>query len=126
MVVLGIGVSPWLILTLPAALLIGFAFGAVGMAATSFMRTWQDFDLIQLVILPMFLFSGTFYPIETYPEALRLDRPADAALPGRRPAPVAGGRRRRARGARPRRVSGDHGLAGLFVVSRRLDKLLLK
>ena len=39
------------------------------MAATSFMRTWQDFDLIQLVILPMFLFSATFYPIETYPEA---------------------------------------------------------
>ena len=34
------------------------------MAATSFMRTWQDFDLIQLVILPMFLFSGTFYPLD--------------------------------------------------------------
>ena len=33
----------------PAALLVGFAFGAVGMAATSFMKTWQDFDLIQLV-----------------------------------------------------------------------------
>ena len=64
--------SPWLILTLPAALLISFAFGAVGMAATSFMRTWQDFDLIQLVILPMFLFAGTFYPIETYPPALQI------------------------------------------------------
>jgi lipooligosaccharide transport system permease protein len=72
MVVLGIGVSPWLILTVPAALLISFAFGAVGMAATSFMRTWQDFDLIQLVILPMFLFSGTFYPLDAYPEALRV------------------------------------------------------
>ena len=42
------------------------------MAATSFMRTWQDFDLIQLVILPMFLFSGTFYPLETYPPLLRI------------------------------------------------------
>ena len=42
------------------------------MAATSFMRTWQDFDLIQLVILPMFLFSGTFFPIDAYPEALRI------------------------------------------------------
>ena len=72
MVVLGLVVSPWVVLAVPAALLVGFAFGAVGMAATSFMRTWQDFDLIQLVVLPLFLFSGTFYPIETYPEALRL------------------------------------------------------
>ncbi len=72
MVVLGLVVSPWVVLAIPAALLIGFAFGAVGMAATSFMKTWQDFDLIQLVILPLFLFSATFYPIETYPEALRV------------------------------------------------------
>jgi lipooligosaccharide transport system permease protein len=42
------------------------------MAATSFMRTWQDFDLVQLVILPLFLFSATFYPIDTYPEPLRI------------------------------------------------------
>ena len=65
--VLGLIVSPWVILAFPAALLIGFAFGAVGMAATSFMRTWQDFDLIQLVILPMFLFSATFYPLDDLP-----------------------------------------------------------
>ena len=49
------------------ALLIGFAFGAVGMAATSFMRTWQDFDLIQLVILPMFLFSAHVLPDRDVP-----------------------------------------------------------
>ena len=72
MVVLGLVVSPLVIFAVPAALLIGFAFGAVGMAATSYMKTWQDFDLIQLVILPLFLFSGTFYPIETYPDALRV------------------------------------------------------
>jgi lipooligosaccharide transport system permease protein len=64
MAVLGLIVSPLVILAVPAALLIGFAFGAVGMAATSYMRTWQDFDLIQLVILPLFLFSGTFYPLD--------------------------------------------------------------
>jgi len=69
---LGLIVSPWVLLALPAALLVGFAFGGVAMAATSFMRSWQDFDLIQLVILPLFLFSGTFYPLETYPEALRV------------------------------------------------------
>ncbi len=42
------------------------------MAATSFMKTWQDFDLIQLVVLPLFLFSGTFYPVDAYPDALRV------------------------------------------------------
>jgi len=71
MVVFGLFVSPWVILAVPAALLVGFAFGAVGMAATSFMKTWQDFDLIQLVVLPMFLFSGTFYPIDQYPPLLQ-------------------------------------------------------
>jgi lipooligosaccharide transport system permease protein len=71
MVVFGLFVSPWVILAVPAALLVGFAFGAVGMAATSFMKTWQDFDLIQLVVLPMFLFSGTFYPIDGYPPLLQ-------------------------------------------------------
>jgi lipooligosaccharide transport system permease protein len=34
------------------------------------MRNWQDFELVQLVMLPMFLFSATFYPISVYPEAL--------------------------------------------------------
>src|SRR5690349_17906900 len=72
MVVMGLVKSPLVILTLPGALLIGFAFAAVGMAATSFMRTWQDFDLIQLVILPMFLFSGTFFPLDSFPEPARI------------------------------------------------------
>ena len=100
----------------PAALLVGFAFGAVGMAATSFMRTWQDFDLIQLVVLPMFLFSGTFYPVDAYPDAAPGRRPADAALPGRGPDPVAGGRRHLADPAVPRGVPRAlMGIAGLVV-----------
>lgn len=72
MVLLGLVASPWLILAFPAALLVGFAFGAAGMAATSYMKTWQDFDLIQLVVLPLFLFSATFFPIETYPPVFRV------------------------------------------------------
>jgi len=72
MALFGLVRSPLILLTLPGALLIGFAFAAVGMAATSFMRSWQDFDLIQLVVLPLFLFSGTFYPITAYPPALQL------------------------------------------------------
>ena len=35
------------------------------------MRSWQDLDLFFVVTLPLFLFSGTFFPIETYPEPLR-------------------------------------------------------
>jgi lipooligosaccharide transport system permease protein len=126
MVFLGIGVSPWLLLTLPAALLISFAFGAVGMAATSFMRTWQDFDLIQLVVLPMFLFSGTFYPIETYPGPIRLvveltplyqgvDLLRSLAVGVVGPGTLAHAL-----------YLAAMGVVGLFLVSRRLDKLLLR
>jgi lipooligosaccharide transport system permease protein len=63
--------SPAAVLAVPAALLIGFAFAGVGMAATTFMTSWQDFDLVQLVLLPLFLFSATFYPLEVYPPAVQ-------------------------------------------------------
>jgi lipooligosaccharide transport system permease protein len=125
MVVLGLVVSPWVVLAVPAALLLGFAFGAVGMAATSFMKTWQDFDLIQLVILPLFLFSATFYPIETYPEALRVIVQLTPLYQG-----VDLIRSLTVGAISP--ILLFHvayllvmGFAGLFVVSRRLDKLLL-
>jgi lipooligosaccharide transport system permease protein len=68
----GLLVSPWALLALPAALLVAFAFAAVGMAATSYMRSWQDFDLVTLVVLPMFLFSTTFYPLSVYPRWLQI------------------------------------------------------
>lgn len=59
------------IFALPAAMLVGFAFGGMGMAATTYMRTWQDFDYVTLVTLPLFLFSATFYPLEVYPDWLQ-------------------------------------------------------
>ncbi|HEX6392336.1 MAG TPA: ABC transporter permease [Acidimicrobiales bacterium] len=64
--------SVWAVLALPAAVLIGFAFGAVGMAATTFMRGWPDFDFVNLALLPLFLFSTTFYPLSVYPRWLQL------------------------------------------------------
>ncbi|MDQ5855702.1 MAG: ABC transporter permease, partial [Actinomycetota bacterium] len=72
-VMLGLGLisSAWALLALPAALFVAFAFAAVGMAATSFMRSWQDFDLVQLAVLPMFLFSATFFPLSVYPPAVQ-------------------------------------------------------
>jgi lipooligosaccharide transport system permease protein len=51
-------------------MLIGLAFGAVAMFTTTFMRSWQDFDYVTLAIQPMFLFSATFFPLSTYPDAL--------------------------------------------------------
>jgi lipooligosaccharide transport system permease protein len=126
MIVLGLVVSPWVILAFPAALLVGFAFGAVGMAATSFMRSWQDFDLIQLVILPLFLFSATFYPIETYPPALQVVVKLTPLYQG-----VDLIRSLTVGEISP--ILLVHiayltimGLIGLAVVSRRLDQLLLK
>jgi lipooligosaccharide transport system permease protein len=71
MLLLGLVLSPLAVLAVPAALLIGFATAAVGTAATTYMRRWQDFDLITVVTLPLFLFSATFFPITTYPEPLR-------------------------------------------------------
>jgi lipooligosaccharide transport system permease protein len=71
MTALHLTVSGWAFLAIPAAMLIGFTFAAVGSAATTFMHSWQDFDLVQLVILPLFLFSATFFPITTYPPALQ-------------------------------------------------------
>jgi len=55
-----------------AGLLVGLAFGALGMAASTFMRTWQDFDYLNVGIFAMFLFSGTFVPIGSYPAALQV------------------------------------------------------
>jgi lipooligosaccharide transport system permease protein len=126
LVVLGLVVSPWVVLAVPAALLVGFAFGAVGMAATSFMKTWQDFDLIQLVILPLFLFSATFYPIETYPDVLRVIVQLTPLYQG-----VDLIRALTIGAISP--ILLVHvvyllvmGFVGLYVVSRRLDKLLLQ
>lgn len=64
--------SPLAVLAVPAAVFIGFAFSGVGTAVTTFIRKWEDFDLVQLVLVPLFLFSATFFPIDAYPQALRV------------------------------------------------------
>ncbi len=71
MLAMGLVGSWWAVLAVPAALLIGFAFSAVGMALTTYMRSWQDFEYVQLAIMPMFLFSATFFPVTAFPTALR-------------------------------------------------------
>jgi lipooligosaccharide transport system permease protein len=67
MTALGYDRSPWVILCWPGAVLISLAFAAVGMAGTTFMRSWQDFDIVSLAFIPLFLFSATFYPLTVFP-----------------------------------------------------------
>ena len=71
MLAAGLIFSPWSLLALPAALFVAFAFAAIGIAVSSFMHSWQDFDLVQLVVVPMFLFSATFFPLSVYPPGVR-------------------------------------------------------
>ena len=72
MLVLGLVHSPWAVLDIPVAVLIGFAFAAIGMTGTTYMKSWQDFDYVILASLPLFLFSGTFYPLSVYPRAVQV------------------------------------------------------
>jgi lipooligosaccharide transport system permease protein len=72
MLALGLVHSWWAVLALPAATLIGFAFAALGLAATTYMRDSQDAQLVQLALLPMFLFSTTFYPLSEYGPELQI------------------------------------------------------
>ncbi len=71
MLAMGLIESWWALLALPATLLIGFGFAGAGMALTTFMRSWQDFEYVMLAIIPMFLFSATFFPVTSYDGALR-------------------------------------------------------
>jgi lipooligosaccharide transport system permease protein len=67
MQILGLNLAWTAVLALPAVVLIAFGFASLGMAVTSYMKTFQQMDWINFVLLPMFLFSATFYPITVYP-----------------------------------------------------------
>jgi lipooligosaccharide transport system permease protein len=68
---LGLLHSWWALLALPAAIVVGFSFSGLGIGAATFIRTWQDLEMAQVVQLPMFLFSATFYPLSVYPEVIQ-------------------------------------------------------
>ena len=126
MAAMGLVSSWWALLAWPATWLIGFAFAGAGMALTTFMRTWQDFEYVTLAIVPMFLFSATFFPVTAFDGALRW---VVEATPLYRGVALT---RELTTGA----LSMDSlvsvtyllamGLLGLAVASRRFDRLLLK
>ncbi|MGZ4672979.1 MAG: ABC transporter permease [Ilumatobacteraceae bacterium] len=63
---LGLVGSPWVVLALPACALIGLTFASVGFAVTTYMRGFSDFEFVPTAVMPMFLFSGTFFPLSSY------------------------------------------------------------
>jgi lipooligosaccharide transport system permease protein len=67
MQLLGLNLSWTAILAIPAVLLIAFGFASLGMAITSYLKTFQQMDWINFALLPMFLLSATFYPLSVYP-----------------------------------------------------------
>ena len=68
---MGLNLAWTAVLAIPAALIIAFGFAAFGMAVTSYMKTFQHLDFVYFVMMPMFLLSATFFPIEVYPDALQ-------------------------------------------------------
>ena len=72
MQIVGLNLAWTAILAIPAVLLIAFGFASLGMAVTSYMKAFQQMDWINFVLLPMFLFSATLYPITVYPEFIQV------------------------------------------------------
>jgi lipooligosaccharide transport system permease protein len=60
--------SPSALLAWPAAVLAAAAFSSMALCLTTFARKVQDFDMVMgLLVMPMFLFSGIFVPLERFP-----------------------------------------------------------
>jgi lipooligosaccharide transport system permease protein len=125
MAAMGLVSSWWAVLAWPATWLIGFAFAGAGMACTTYLTSWQDFEYIQLALVPMFLFSATFFPVTAFSGPLRW---VVEATPLYRGVALC---RELTTGA----ITLDSvwsvaylaamGTAGLVVASRRFDRLLL-
>lgn len=71
MAVLGLVESWWALLCLPVAVLIGFAFASAGLAGSTYMRSFVDFDFVNLAAVPLFLLSATFFPLSEYPDGVQ-------------------------------------------------------
>jgi lipooligosaccharide transport system permease protein len=68
---MGLNLAWTALLAVPAAVVIAFGFASLGMGITSYLKTFQQMEWIWVVMLPMFLLSGTFFSIDLYPEALQ-------------------------------------------------------
>lgn len=122
---LGMVHSVWALAAIPAVVLVAFSFACAGLAVATFMRELHHNQYVQLVMLPMFLFSATFYPLSVYPAALHY---FVAALPLYQSTELL-------RGLALGNVGGDQlaavaylalmGAGALWVATRRLGRLLV-
>jgi lipooligosaccharide transport system permease protein len=72
MVAFGLVSSPLGILAVPAGTLTGLAFAAPIVAYTATQRSDNGFNAIfRFIVTPLFLFSGTFFPVEQLPGFLQ-------------------------------------------------------
>jgi lipooligosaccharide transport system permease protein len=72
MVLFGAAHSPLVVLAIPAAVLTGMAFAAPIAAFSATQKTVNKFNAVfRFGITPLFLFSGTFFPVESLPEVIR-------------------------------------------------------
>jgi lipooligosaccharide transport system permease protein len=72
MALFGATASPLIVLAIPAAVLTGMAFSAPIVAFSATQRTPEKFNAVfRFGITPLFLFSGTFFPISNLPEVIR-------------------------------------------------------
>ncbi|HXU85720.1 MAG TPA: ABC transporter permease [Verrucomicrobiae bacterium] len=68
----GAAASPLIILGIPAAVLTGMAFATPIAAFSATQRTPEKFNAVfRFGITPLFLFSGTFFPISNLPAAIQ-------------------------------------------------------
>ena len=67
MAVFGLVDSWWAVLAVPACFFIALAFAGIGLTLATLFRDWPDFDWMMAVVFAMFLFGGTFTPVEAYP-----------------------------------------------------------
>jgi lipooligosaccharide transport system permease protein len=126
MLAMGLVRSAWAVLDVPSALLIGFAFAGAGMAATTYMKSWQHLEFVLLATVPMFLFSTTFYPLSVYPRPVQVIVECTPLYQG-----VAVLRGLTLGEVGPSLLwnaiyLGALGAVGLFVAGRRIGALLLK
>ncbi|CAB4604556.1 unannotated protein [freshwater metagenome] len=65
--ILGLVTTWWAILAIPAAVIVAFGFASFGMAITSYMKSHHQMNFFYIFLMPMFLFSGAFYPLTVFP-----------------------------------------------------------
>ncbi len=70
--VMGLGVFPQALLCLPLAFFAGLVFASMALAVTAFSHNYEFFAYyFNVILMPLFFLSGTWFPVDTLPQALQ-------------------------------------------------------